>query len=111
MISLGRQTHHLTRIRRPSWHGDCESRTFGIANRFLPHFNIPQSASVVHTFVLAMVLYPDVQARARAEINQVVRNDTIPSIDDRASLPYLDAVFHEVLRWHPVVPLGLSAVI
>ena len=111
MIFLGRQTRHFIRIRRLSWHGDCESRTFGISNRFLPYLSIPQSASVVHTFVLAMVLYPDVQARARAEINQVVRHDTIPSMDDRTSLPYLDAVFYEVLRWYPVVPLGLSAVI
>jgi len=54
-----------------------------------------------------MVLYPDVQARARAEINQVVKHDQIPSIADRVSLPYLDAVLREVLRWHPLVPLGL----
>jgi cytochrome P450 len=54
-----------------------------------------------------MVLYPDVQARARAEINQVVKYDQIPSIADRVSLPYLDAVLREVLRWHPPVPLGL----
>jgi cytochrome P450 len=56
-----------------------------------------------------MVLHPDVQARARAEINQVVRHDRMPSIDDRASLPYLDAILREVLRWHPATPLGLSA--
>jgi len=54
-----------------------------------------------------MVLYPDVQARARAELNQVVKHDQIPSIGDKASLPYLDAVFREVLRWHPPAPLGV----
>ncbi|OAX41651.1 hypothetical protein K503DRAFT_675585, partial [Rhizopogon vinicolor AM-OR11-026] len=53
------------------------------------------TASVVLTFVLAMVLFPDVQARARAGINRVVKHDIIPSIDDRASLPYLDAVLLE----------------
>jgi cytochrome P450 len=57
-----------------------------------------------------MVLYPDVQARARAEINQVVRHDRMPSIDDRASLPYLDAILLEVLRWYPASVLGLSEV-
>ncbi|OAX31647.1 cytochrome P450 [Rhizopogon vinicolor AM-OR11-026] len=55
-----------------------------------------------------MVLFPDVQARARAEINQVVKHDIIPSIDDRASLPYLDAVLFEVLRWHTPTPLGIA---
>jgi len=57
-----------------------------------------------------MVLYPDVQARARNEINQVVKHDKMPSMDDRASLPYLDAILREVLRWYPPAPLGRSIV-
>ncbi|OAX38694.1 cytochrome P450 [Rhizopogon vinicolor AM-OR11-026] len=65
------------------------------------------TTSVVHSFILAMVLHPDVQARARAEINRVVKHDQIPSIDDRVSLPYLSAIFLEVLRWHPPIPLGI----
>ena len=73
--------------------------------------DVPQNTSAVYTFILAMTLYPDVQARARAEINQVVRHDTMPSIDDRPSLPYLDAVLREVLRWCPPLPLGQSTVI
>ena len=78
--------------------------------RFLDS-DVPQNTSAVYTFILAMTLYPDVQARARAEINQVVRHDIMPSIDDRPSLPYLDAIFREVLRWCPPLPLGQSAVI
>jgi hypothetical protein len=57
-----------------------------------------------------MVLYPDIQARARAELNQVVKHDRMPSIHDRGSLPYLEAILREVLRWSPVVPLGRSSV-
>ncbi|KAG1797362.1 cytochrome P450, partial [Suillus plorans] len=55
-----------------------------------------------------MILYPDVQARVHAEINQVVMHDKMPSIDDRPSLPYLDAVLREVLRWCPPIPLGMA---
>ncbi|KAJ8592746.1 cytochrome P450 [Rhizopogon salebrosus TDB-379] len=69
---------------------------------------IETTSSTIHTFLLAMTLYPDVQARARAEINQVVRHDRMPSIDDRALLPYLDAIFLEVLRWCPPIPLGVA---
>ncbi|KAG2038527.1 cytochrome P450, partial [Suillus americanus] len=65
------------------------------------------TASALQTFLLAMLLYPDVQARARAEIDQAVRHDTIPCLDDRASLPYLDAILREVLRWQPITPLGV----
>ncbi|KAG2138885.1 cytochrome P450 [Suillus cothurnatus] len=68
---------------------------------------IDTTTSALQIFLLAMVLYPDVQARARAEINLVVRHDKMPCLDDRASLPYLDAILREVLRWHPVFPLGI----
>ncbi|KAG2141287.1 cytochrome P450 [Suillus clintonianus] len=68
---------------------------------------IETTASTLQVFLLAMVLFPDVQARARAEIDQVVRHDAMPCIDDRASLPYLDAILREVLRWYPVAPLGV----
>ncbi|KAG1893639.1 cytochrome P450 [Suillus fuscotomentosus] len=69
---------------------------------------IDTSTSTLHIFLMAMVLYPDVQARIRAEINQVVTHDKMPSVDDRPSLPYLDAVLCEVLRWYPPIPLGMA---
>ncbi|KAG1883461.1 cytochrome P450 [Suillus subluteus] len=68
---------------------------------------IDTTAAALQTFMLAMVLYPDVQARARVEIDQAVKHDEMPRLDDRASLPYLDAILLEVLRWHPVAPLGI----
>jgi len=58
-------------------------------------------------FVLAMVLYPDVQKHAQAEIDSVIGMDRLfPTFEDRASLPYVEAILREVLRWHPIVPLG-----
>ncbi|KAG1864586.1 cytochrome P450 [Suillus tomentosus] len=66
------------------------------------------TASVLHTFLLAMVLYPDVQALARAEIDQVVRHNKMPCLNDRASLPYIDAILREVMRWYPPAPLGFA---
>ncbi|KAG1837815.1 cytochrome P450 [Suillus tomentosus] len=66
------------------------------------------SATVLQTFLLAMVLYPDVQVRARAEIDQVVRHDKMPCLNDRASLPYIDAILCEVMRWYPPTPLGVA---
>ncbi|KAJ8583378.1 cytochrome P450 [Rhizopogon salebrosus TDB-379] len=58
-------------------------------------------------FLLVMVLYPDVQTRSRAEIDSVVGRDRLPTFEDRASLPYVDAVLREVLRWKPIGPLGV----
>lgn len=50
--------------------------------------------------------YPEVQERAQKEIDAVVGIHRLPDFDDRPSLPYVDAVLRETLRWHPVFPLG-----
>ena len=55
-----------------------------------------------------MVRYPDVQRRARAEIHAVVGTERLPTFEDRARLPYVDALVKEVFRWNLVTPLGTS---
>ena len=50
-------------------------------------------------FLLAMMSNPSVAAKARAEIDGVVGRERLPSADDFESLPYLQAVFKEVLRY------------
>ncbi|KDQ52240.1 hypothetical protein JAAARDRAFT_40360 [Jaapia argillacea MUCL 33604] len=65
------------------------------------------SVSTIHSFFLAMVLYPEVQKKAQAEIDRVVGNDRLPTYSDRENLPYVEAIISEVLRWKPVAPLGL----
>jgi cytochrome P450 len=62
----------------------------------------------METFILAMTLYPEVQSKAQAEIDRVVGNSRLPDYSDQDELPYVDAVLKEVLRWHPVTPLGMS---
>ena len=65
------------------------------------------TVSALATFVLAMVLYPEVQAKAQEEIERVVGTDRLPGIADRPQLAYVDAVYKETLRWHPVAPLAV----
>lgn len=65
-----------------------------------------QVVSAIYAFFLAMVLYPDVQAKAQAEVDSVVGSERFPSFNDRDSLPYVNALCKEVLRWHTVGPLG-----
>lgn len=55
-----------------------------------------------------MTLYPEVQRKAQAEIDRVIGNSRLPDYADQDELPYVDAVLKEVLRWHPVAPLGMS---
>lgn len=56
-----------------------------------------------------MSFYPAIQTRAQAELDAVLASqDRLPTLDDRASLPYLDGLLKELWRWNPSVPLGLA---
>ncbi|KAF8869403.1 cytochrome P450 [Infundibulicybe gibba] len=65
------------------------------------------TGSIVATFFHAMAINPDAQRRAQHEIDTVIGNDRLPEPRDRASLPYVEAIYREVMRWRPVIPLGL----
>lgn len=71
-----------------------------------------QTPSSLASFILAMVLHPEIQARAQAEIDSVVGPEwqRLPSFADRPRLPYVDAIVLELLRWNTSVPLGLCSV-
>jgi cytochrome P450 len=54
-----------------------------------------------------MTIYPDIQVKARAEIEAVVGSNRLPALGDRANLPYCNRLIKEVLRWGVVGPLGI----
>jgi cytochrome P450 len=54
----------------------------------------------------ALASYPDIQARAQAEIDSVIGSDRLPCIKDREEMPYVQAVVKEVLKWHTVAPVS-----
>ncbi|GAW10045.1 cytochrome P450 [Lentinula edodes] len=58
-------------------------------------------------FLYAMSIYPNVQARAQRELDEVVGRSRMPTFDDMTQLPYIKAIVKEVLRWQPVTPLAV----
>jgi cytochrome P450 len=68
--------------------------------------DLTKTVAALRTFFLAMVLHPDAQRRAQMEIDNVVGTDRLPDFRDEKSLPYVSALIKEVLRWHPVAPIG-----
>jgi len=55
-----------------------------------------------------MCTHPRVQLAAQAELDAVIGNERLPTVADRAQLPYIDAIVKEVFRWGPVTPMGQS---
>ncbi|KAJ2933623.1 hypothetical protein H1R20_g3446, partial [Candolleomyces eurysporus] len=63
------------------------------------------NSGVALLYVLAS--YPEVQAKAQAEIDAVVGSNRLPLITDRENLPYVHALVKEVSRWYTVLPTGV----
>lgn len=67
---------------------------------------ITQTTSAIASFFLLMSTHPAAQQTAQAEIDRVVGNGRLLTLDDQKHLPYVTAVLKETLRWAPVAPLG-----
>ncbi|KAI1437328.1 cytochrome protein [Xylaria sp. CBS 124048] len=63
------------------------------------------TVSTISAFLLAMTLYPDVQRKAREEIDRVIGSGRLPKYSDKEHLPYVGAVVSEAWRWHTVAPI------
>ena len=65
------------------------------------------TASMMDWWTLAMLAHPETQERAQRELDAIVGRARVPTFADMPHLPYICAMVKEVLRWGPVVPLGL----
>ncbi|KAF9444505.1 cytochrome P450 [Macrolepiota fuliginosa MF-IS2] len=61
---------------------------------------------MAEAFFLAMVMYPEVQKKAQDELDAVL-GGRLPDFNDKASLPYINALVKELLRWHLAIPFGI----
>ncbi|KAF2181442.1 m-hydroxybenzyl alcohol hydroxylase [Zopfia rhizophila CBS 207.26] len=66
------------------------------------------SSSLILTIIQAMTKYPEVQARAHAEIDAAIGDERSPQWSDFSKLPYINMMIKESHRWRPVSPLGVS---
>ncbi|XP_041096328.1 cytochrome P450 2K1-like isoform X2 [Polyodon spathula] len=57
--------------------------------------------------LLFMMKYPHIQDKVQEEIERVIGRERPPQAEDRKSMPYMDAVLHEIQRVGNVVPMNL----
>ncbi|KAB0792147.1 hypothetical protein PPYR_14106 [Photinus pyralis] len=63
------------------------------------------TSSTLDFFFLMMVLYPDVQAKIQANLDETFDDNYQIEFTDRHRLPYIDAVIKEVQRYRTILPV------
>ncbi|XP_012675814.2 cytochrome P450 2A10-like [Clupea harengus] len=64
------------------------------------------STTIRYAFML-LIKHPDIQEHMHREIDTVLGQHGIPQMEDRKSLPFTDAVIHEVQRYMDFAPLSV----
>ncbi|KAJ8094478.1 hypothetical protein PM082_010912 [Marasmius tenuissimus] len=54
-----------------------------------------------------MLKNPESQKKCQQKITEVIGNDRLPDFSDMGTIPYVDAIMQETLRWNPVTPLAM----
>ncbi|NXS18454.1 CP2DR protein, partial [Mystacornis crossleyi] len=57
--------------------------------------------------LLYMLFHPEIQSKVQAEIDKVIGRERPPTMKDQASMPYTNAVIHEVQRYGDIAPVAL----
>jgi len=82
-----------------------EAEKLAVASAAVYAGAIDTTVAVLHMFFLLMARYPEIQRKAQAEVDKVVGTDRLPEMSDRDSLPYINRIIRETLRFAPVAPL------
>jgi cytochrome P450 len=64
------------------------------------------TVAAVHSYFLAMLIWPEIQTKAQAEVDRVIGKDRLPEFNDAPRMPYIQGIINECLRWIPVAPMG-----
>ncbi|KAF5333831.1 hypothetical protein D9758_017428 [Tetrapyrgos nigripes] len=65
------------------------------------------TVSALASFILGLVKNPDAQRKGQLAVDELTGGERLPDFSDIESVPYIDALLREALRWNPVVPLGI----
>lgn len=69
---------------------------------------ILKTQSTITIFIEAMISFPDIQKGAQEEIDRITEGNRLPEYHDQELLPYIQALIREVVRWRPLIPLGIA---
>lgn len=79
------------------WRRYCEfglCHTIGFVYLLISSKSVSSAGALIH----ALLLHPEVQKKAREELDRVVGQDRLPTLEDQPNLPYITAIFREGMR-------------
>ncbi|KAK7446301.1 hypothetical protein VKT23_014507 [Stygiomarasmius scandens] len=56
-----------------------------------------------------MVKNPEILRKGQEAVDKITSGDRLPSFADVGSIPFVDALVRETLRWNPILPLSTHA--
>ncbi|GAA6235740.1 cytochrome P450 2F2-like [Lates japonicus] len=65
------------------------------------------TSSTIRFALSVLIKYPKVQENMQKEIDSVIGQERCPYMEDRKSLPFTDAVLHEIQRLMDIVPMNI----
>ena len=65
------------------------------------------TTTVLRWSLVYLVNFPDLQEKCFEQIKKAVGTDRIPTIQDKPSLPYVEAFLHETLRMSSIAPMAV----
>ncbi|KAJ4293390.1 hypothetical protein N0V90_008673 [Kalmusia sp. IMI 367209] len=94
--------------------GDIKSEVPMVGTQFANFFGAlmqaaaDTSAIAMLTHIMFLAQHPEVQAKARAELDKVCGTERMPTWHDFKAIPYINCIMKEGLRISPVVPIGVA---
>ncbi|XP_057695853.1 cytochrome P450 2G1-like isoform X1 [Corythoichthys intestinalis] len=90
----------------------CDSTDFFYENLVATVMNLfiagtETSSSTIRYALSVLIKYPGIQEKMQQEIDAVIGRERCVCMQDRKSMPFTDAVIHEVQRFLDIVPFSL----